>query len=280
MRAAVLALLALSALSCAEAPPPASAPDPAPASGAAVPLREPTPAVPERSPLDALDAPVPADVTVALRREDADRFTVRVERRGHVVALRLHDARATGDGAAELPDVARGAPGSPIVWEATDPATLVTTRGLVELDPAGEPRLRLTAAPREVASDTTARHACRAHEDGAGGVAVLCRVSAFATVERLTRASPKEGVWVAPGFARSLLRVDLDARAGAADAAAIGYTDGLTGFVVRAELSRVAGEASPAVVIQSAERVQPSFGGRGFSGMGMRRMSLPLEHEL
>jgi len=244
-------VLAAIALGCSAPPDPAPVPEvplaPLP------PLSRPT--EPPADPLRALDEPVPEGVTVKVRAETEGRLRVQVARKGHVVAIRRGAGHRTGDGEAAI-EIAAGE-AAPIVWETTDPVTLVTTRGLIELDGDGA-RLRLTAPPEVIASETRRLHACRAHDDTAGGFAVICRTRDFASALNVTGG---EAPWIAARASRTLVRVELTPEPGAADALVLGYADGATGVVVRAEASRVAGEDRPVIVIQSAERPQPSAAG-------------------
>jgi hypothetical protein len=249
VRRALFAAAAL-ALGCSAPPDPAPVPE--------VPLAPlppvSRPAAPPEDPVRALDTPVPEDVTVHVKRATEGRLQVQVKRKGHVVALRRGAGHRNGDGEAAI-EVAAAGDTMPIVWETTDPVTLVTTRGLVEIDAGGGARLRLVAPPEVIASETRRLHACRAHDDPAGGFAVICRVRGFASAVNVTEHGAP---WIATSASRTMLRFDLAPEPGAADAVVLGYADGVTGVVVRAEASRVAGEDRPAIVIQSAERAQPS----------------------
>jgi hypothetical protein len=257
VKTTLLAPLGLLALSCAHpAPPQATPAAPEPTAAEPTPARAPLPAPAPPAPLAAIEGAPPQDLTLVVRPQREGRFAVRLQRKGHLVALRQGEARASGDGRAELDAATSSAPGTPIVWETSDPVTLVTTRGLVELESADAARLRLAEAPQVVASETRGLHACRAHEDGTGGATVICRVRALAAATNLTRGA-RDGVWAAAGAERTLLRLDLAVPPEGADAVAIGYGSGRTGVVVRAEASRVAGEERPVIVIQSAERAQP-----------------------
>ncbi|MFT3769420.1 MAG: hypothetical protein QM820_28615 [Minicystis sp.] len=277
MRTTIIAPLFVLAIACGHAPAEdAPTPDMAPAEittpepafetkapggretgrGPVLLARAPAPSLKAASIL-ATDGAVPAAMTLKVQLESEHRWAVRVQCKGRIVALRQGDSHASGDGEAALANVMSSAREAPIVWETTDPATLVTTRGLVELDTEGDAHLRLAEAPAVVASETHRRHACNAHEDGVGGFTVICRVRGFASAVSLTRENAHDGVWATSNIERLILRFDLAARTGTADAIAIGYADGTTGVVVRAETSRVAGEDRPAIVIQSAERKQP-----------------------
>lgn len=249
--------LSLAACSIAPAgdPPPTPEPPPPPPAITAAPAEAST--APAAAGIQATPDPVPADVKLVIDRETEHRWEVGVARKGYLIALRQGSDSAAGNGEARLAHVMSTARGVPIVWEATDPVTLVTTRGLVEIDTEGEARLRMTEAPMPVAGDTRLRHACRAHEDGAGAFIAVCRVRGFAAAESVTRSSPREGVWIFPGADRTLIRAELGAQPDAADAVAVGYPDGLEGVVVRIEATRVAGEDQGTIVIQSASRKQP-----------------------
>jgi hypothetical protein len=214
-------------------------------------------------------APAPADVKVDVRRDGKGGARITVNRKGFVITLRRGSERVVAAEQASLPLLRGDAAATQMIWETTALATLVTTRGLVVLDEAsaqGGPgpragrlpsaKLRLGAAPVLRAVDSGLLHACVAQDDGLGAFTVLCRVDAMPSATSLTGASNRESIAVVPGEP-SLVRVDLAAAESGVAAAVVGYTDGLSGVVIRAEASRLAGEDHPVVTVVSASRQQP-----------------------
>ncbi len=130
---------------------------------------------------------VPQDVVASVRRvKGEDGWQVRLARKGHLVALRHGGARTAGEGEAVLA-LADGE-ADPVVWETTKLDTLATVRGTLRLEGAGSPRAltRLVEAPVPAGRQDGPLHTCAAHEDGAGGFTVLCRVHARATAANVT----------------------------------------------------------------------------------------------
>ena len=206
-------------------------------------------------------SPVPADVTVDVRRATGGGWSVRLARKGYLVALRHGGTRTASADQATLalaPDDAE-----PLVWEATHFDTLVTTRGTVRLQAAiagaAKPRalVHLAEPPVPAGREERARHLCEGHEDGAGGFAVLCRVQAVPSAANVTGDDAKADVWVAADRPAPVVRLDLPASPAGVEARMVGYAVGAQGVVVRAEASRVAGEDRPALALLSADRAQP-----------------------
>lgn len=219
-----------------------------------------------RASIVAIDAPVPADVKIEVRRDGAEGVVISVRRKDHVVTLRRGDARVVAAEQAQI-RIHRGEEGdAPLIWETTAPGSLATTRGLVVLAPPADASsragtlpsavLRLAAAPVALARDAGPRHACVAEDDGLGGFTVLCRVDAFASAASLTGSTPREGITLVGGD-HPLVRVDLPAPEAGVSAALVGYTDGFNGIVIRAEASRVPGEDRASITVVSAARPQP-----------------------
>ena len=240
------------------------APEPAPAAAAddvdpdpvAVPV--PPPEVRETS------APVPADVTASVRPAKGGGWSVRLSRRGQLVAVRHGSVRAAAAGEASL--VLAAGDAEPVIWETTRLDTLATVRGTIHvegLEAGGKPlaRLRLAEAPVPAGREARRLHTCAAHEDGAGGFTVLCRVRARPGAASVTGDDDKADVWVVPADATgaSVARLDLPASSAGVAARVLGYSAGVDGVVVRAEASRVAGEPRPVLSLLSAERAQPQI---------------------
>jgi len=252
------------------------APEPVAARVAPPPLAAPA-EVTEPAPLEALTpqplplpeaairetrAPVPGDVAVDVRKGNGAAWSVRLSRKGYLVAMRRGDARSAGANQATLAML----PGDvePVVWEATRLDTLATTRGTLRLEAplAGQPKPRplihLAEAPVAAGREERRLHVCSAHEDGAGGFSVLCQVRANPTAANVTGDDEKADVWVTAGSGGSpVVRLDLPASPAGVEARMVGYAAGADGVVIRAEASRVAGEAQPVLTLFSADRPQP-----------------------
>ncbi len=200
---------------------------------------------------------MPADV-VASVRPGADGWQVRLTRKGHLVALRHGAARTAGEGEATLA-LADGGEAEPVVWETTKLDTLATVRGTLRLDGAGKPRatLHVVEAPVPAGRQDGPLHTCAAHEDGAGGFTVLCRVHARASVANVTSEETSADVWVAGHEATPVVRLDLPASPAGFEARVMGYSHGVEGVVVRAEASRAAGEERSVLALLASERAQP-----------------------
>jgi hypothetical protein len=198
---------------------------------------------------------VPPGLLVQVERE-----LVTVRHPGRLVALRAGDALATGRDWAAVRVTGEAA--MRLVWESTEAATLSTTRGVVELG-AGEARAEATAAPRPAGEHRGRAHLCRAHEDGDGGLAVVCRVDGPG--QRVRAANLLSGevleharVITARDGQRPvhLARLDLP-RVDGARAFALTYLVGTRAVLVRAEASRLPGELAPTLFLGASERVQP-----------------------
>jgi hypothetical protein len=210
-------------------------------------------AAPRPPPIQAIPRAAPSDVVVDARAAGDASWSLRVRRDGHLVVLRRPGKRAAGAKEASMV-VGRDDPG-PLVWETTSLDSLATTRGLVELDREGA-RLALADAPVPLGREIRPLHRCDSYEDGLGGFTVLCRVERVVEAENVASADPAEGVVVIPGRT-TVVRLDLPATPGAADARVIGYADGRMGHVIRAEASLLPGEAKPSLAVFSSERIQP-----------------------
>lgn len=222
-------------------------------------IAEPSPApLPPSAPaIRETSAPVPGDLEASVRPASAGGWTVRLARKGYLVAMRHGGVRTAAANQATLVL----APGDvePVVWEATQLDSLVTTRGTLALDEtAVKPRasLRMAEAPAPAGREERRLHTCAAHEDGAGGFTVLCRVRSNPTAANVTGTDANADVWVAGGPS-PVVRLDLPASPEGVEARVLGYAAGADGVVVRAEASRVAGESRPVLTLVSADRAQP-----------------------
>jgi hypothetical protein len=133
------------------------------------------------------------------------------------------------------------------------------------------PRLSLATTAPIVRRHAERRHACEAHGDGSGGFTVLCRVDPEARrvgVANVTDPRPLEDVWAMPvpkpkrapagRAAATLVRLDLPLRPGESRGRVVGYVDGLTGVVVRAEASWLHAEPEPSLALLASARTQPT----------------------
>jgi len=224
--------------------------------------------------------PLPSDITADVRADEtanarASTWRVTVRRPGQLVALRTAGVRAAGEDwvAVRIEGEASGASEfEPMTWETTDPKTLATTRGLLRLAPEGSAltaRLSLAAPAPVVRHEAERRHVCEAHGDGSGGFTVLCKIDGEGRrvgVANVTDPRPLEDVWtMAPQAPKktgrrgsTVVRLDLPLGPGAARARVLGYVDGMTGVVVRAEASWLHGEPEPSLTVLTTARAQPA----------------------
>ncbi len=207
------------------------------------------------------EAPPPSDLRLRIEKGE-DGWAIVAERRGDVVSLRQGDERATGVDKASL----ELAPASKaVVVEATRGKSLETTRVVVHVaktDGATPPAFaaHLAEAPAAAGADQRDAHACRAHEDGFGGFAVVCRVATEANVGSITGDDGRDGVFEAIARtqgATTLARLDLDLGDELVVSKALAYNSHGRGVLVRAEASRVPGEDHPSLVVASSGREQP-----------------------
>ncbi|UQA58362.1 hypothetical protein [Polyangium aurulentum] len=201
---------------------------------------------------------LPEDMRVVVRPKGA-LAQVTLIRPGHVIAV-LHG----GDQALapnEVSVTVSTDPLVPFVWETIHRDSLETVRGALDFDLTDRARprgkLRTTAQPTPVAEDIAARHACKAFEGTDAGYAVVCRAGSFAaSAARLFGGEPRDRILSCSTDEAAFFRIELDP-AREVDAAVMGYSDGVRGHVVRAELSALPGEPSPELALLSASRVQP-----------------------
>jgi|HubBroStandDraft_6_1064221.scaffolds.fasta_scaffold169012_2 hypothetical protein len=242
----------------APAPAPPAAPPPEPAVEEAADPAGQVLAPPPVTAIRETSAPVPAGVTVKLRKAGASGWKAELIRRGYLVALRRGGERTAGEDVAVLPVAADGGDDEPMIWETTKLDTLETTRGTLrfEGDAKPVPRIRLAEPPVAATRERERLHTCVSHEDGAGGFTVLCRVPVGATAASVTGDDPRADVWMA-GNASRVVRMDLPAPAEGAEARVVGYAMGALGVVIRAEATRAAGEDRASLAILSSDRPQP-----------------------
>lgn len=217
--------------------------------------------------------PAPGAVDIAARMEltatGAHRLVL--EKTGTFVHLAYREVSAGGPdwAAIELRAGERAPAADVAVWEATDPTTLVTRRGLVSFALAAGTRPEVTAAepPRPGPRDISAVRVCQAHHDGESGFAVVCRLTAEVAGVRAARpaaARPLAGAWVwepprAP-FAKKarFVRIDLPLSPGGAEVGALTFVHGARGVVVRADATWPSREEAPALLFTETSRTQPT----------------------
>lgn len=262
MKTPALALVAALLASCAKPEPaPRAAAEPAVAPRAALetapiaaPLDEPiaAPKPPAPPPL------LPEDIRVVVQPKGS-LAVVTIIRPGHLIALLHGGDQVLGQGEASA--TVSTDPQIPFVWETSHRDSLETVRGVLEFDLSDRARprgkLRATAQPAAVAQDIAGRHACKAFELGDEGYSVVCRAGSFAaSAARLFGGEPRERILSLAGDEQSFFRIELDPKR-EVDAAVLGYSDGVRGHVVRAELTALPGEPRPALALLSASRAQP-----------------------
>jgi hypothetical protein len=264
MRLVTVPLLALLSLAAdgtrAPAAVPAGLPPAEPAAEEAVTEPAPAPLPVPVSSIRETDAPVPGDVKATVELDGAGGYRVKLARKGHLVALRHGASRAAAADTASIAIAAGEA--EPAVWEATSLETLATVRGTLRVSDgkAGlRAKLHLAEAPVPAGRDAKRIHTCAAHEDGAGGFTVLCRIRANADAANVSAEDTRADVWTASAREARVVRLDLPASPAGAEARMVGYADGARGVVIRAEASRVAGEERPVLTLASADRAQPQI---------------------
>jgi hypothetical protein len=236
--------------------------------------RLPAPAEPAEpaSPAAAPEAPpiapageAPRDVELEITPDGRGAHRVVVRRRGFLVSLRDEGARAAGKDWTMLriaPGEGQGGAAGRLVWETTRLDGLQTDRGLLDLTGDGASlsgTLRAALPPAPAASWKDGRATCSGLHDGLGGFTVLCRFAAgvrVTGVANVTGARSLDDAWLVTGPAGPLVRLDLPAARGGAEARVVGMVHGATGAVLRAEATFFEGEA-PALTLGVSERVQP-----------------------
>jgi hypothetical protein len=206
------------------------------------------------------ESPAPPDVRVETKQNESGQWTVTVRRPGYLVALRAGDRTSAGRDFVEA-DI-EGLSGSRIElgWETTDRATLETARGGLRIAAAGdEPHVSWFSLPDPVVAATNhgRLHDCRAFESEPSGFSVVCRVTNGArklSALNLTGEAPLSGIAAADNA--HLVRLDLPVAEGGAEARLIGYLDGSTAVVVRAEATWARGETRPTLSLTAGTRGQ------------------------
>jgi len=206
------------------------------------------------------ERPAPPDVVVTLT-QDGNALHVAVKRSGYVVALHAGERVSVAEDwvSALVEGLDRRV--LEMEWEATEPQSLDTVRGGLRITPAAEtPTVSWFALPEPVvvASRQDRLHTCRT-QVGESGYTVLCRVSKSArklSVTNVTDDSLLSNVWMSSGAAH-VVRLDLPLSEGEAPARLMGYIDGVTAVVVRAEASWARGEEHPTMGLFAATRRQP-----------------------
>jgi hypothetical protein len=214
---------------------------------------------PESKPEPQIVAPeLPADVRVIVNSIKGVKMLTLVHR-GHLVTLRRGDAVALGENSISVPikDTAS------ITWESSERKTFETLQGVVEWDEqAGKspkPRLRATARVSPMRDISSARHDCKAFDGTDEIVTVICRIDSLAVgAVRAFGNQPQDGIATVETGDHRYFRMDLDARKDDFDAVVIGYSDGIRGHVIRAELSKLPGETKASFSLLAATRAQPA----------------------
>jgi hypothetical protein len=240
---------------------------------AASPDAAPSPPAVERSAstIRETDAAPPVDLKLRI-----DKHELVVDRRAHVLSVLHDDERTTAVDEVKVPLGGDGA----YVIEATDEKSLETTRIVAHVDLAADARPKIVAhlaeAPKIVGSDARVAHDCRAHEDGAGGFAVVCRIATEANAGSITGDDASAGVFESVGTT-SYVRLDLDPHEEGAVSKAVAYNSKGRGVLVRAEASLLSGEKAPSFVVLSEAREQPVVRPRRcFRGCSLRAPIDPL----
>lgn len=203
----------------------------------------------------------PPDVTVELT-EAPNALRLVLRRPRYIVALRTADRVEAAEDWVSAGIEGLGGRELGMEWETTDPRSLDTVRGglWIAAGPEG-PTVTWFGLPEPVvvASHQEHLHTCRALGATGGGFTILCRVARSArklSVTNVTDESLLSNVWMSAGAAH-IARLDLPLGEGDAPARLMGYVDGVTAVVVRAEASWVRGEEHPTLALFAATRRQP-----------------------
>jgi hypothetical protein len=235
-----------------------------------------------------LDTSAPRGLSVAVKREGKDQVRVSLRRPGHMVTLSCGDQRDVGRESASIRLPYAGGSSAPeLAWETADWSSLSVARGALRLVTDAWGALggvsSLVDTPAPVASLEGRLHRCVAYADGAGGFTALCRVGPASRqvgaadltsnkpkvelapwrigAANLTSGDPRQGVWLVHGDASSglgdaLVRLDVPLLLGSVEGRLVGYLEGATSVVIRAEASRLPGE-EPRIVLSTASQKQP-----------------------
>jgi hypothetical protein len=212
----------------------------------------------------------PASVAARMERTSTGAHRLVVERAGTFVHLAYREASSAGPdwAAIELRAGDRAPKGDVAVWEATDPETLETRRGLVSfsLEKGAQPEVTTAEAPRRGPRSVSAVRICEAHEDGASGFAVVCHIAQGTSGVRAIRptaAKPLSGAWVwdVPRTPKTkalrFVRFDLPLAPGGAEVGALAYVHAGKGVIVRADATWAAAGEVPSLLFTETSRVQP-----------------------
>ncbi|MDC0743103.1 hypothetical protein [Polyangium mundeleinium] len=267
MKTYLLPLLAASLFSsgCAKpAPEAAAVPEVAPAPAAA-PAAAPAPEAAAASATAPASEPaseppaLPEEMRTILGKRAGQKITLTVVHPRHVVLLVQGDKRVLGSNEVAL----AVDPKEPIAWETTDRQTLETIRGEAFVDLRDDGRfdaatLRPTTLLAAVAEEAEGRHACKAFAAKGAGFSVFCRVESHAVAAARTFGeAPLDRIVNVAAGEHTFFRMELDPGADGVDATVLGYSFGTRGHVVRAEASRLPGEARPTLALLSESRMQP-----------------------
>ncbi|MDI1451796.1 hypothetical protein [Polyangium sp. 6x1] len=265
MKTYVLPLIAVSLLSgCAETTPEATA-TPAPEAAAAAPAPAPAPEAAAASATAPAAEPaaeppaLPEEMRTIVGKRAGQKITLTVVHPRHVVLLVQGDKRVLGSNEVAL----AVDPKEPIAWETTDRQTLETIRGEAFVDLRDDGRfdaatLRPTTLLAAVAEEAEGRHACKAFAAMGAGFSVFCRVESLTVAAARTFGeAPLDRIQHVEANEQTFFRMELDPGADGVDATVLGYLSGGSGHVVRAEATRLPGEAGPSLALLSESRMQP-----------------------
>ncbi len=221
---------------------------------------------------EAREGAAEANAPVArLSRTSTGAHRLVVEKTGTFVHLRYREVASAGPdwAAIELRPGDRAPEADVAVWESTDPQTLATRRGLVRFSLAkgAAPEIAAAQEPRPGPQSTSRVRACQAHEDGASGFAVVCRIgheTSGVRAIRPTAAKPLSGAWVwdvpgpgKKGKATRFVRFDLPLSPGSAESGALAYVHAGKGVVVRADATWASATETPSLLFTETSRAQP-----------------------
>ncbi|MDI1480254.1 hypothetical protein [Polyangium sp. y55x31] len=217
-------------------------------------------AAPASAPAPASEPPeLPAEMRIILGKRAGQKITITVVRPRHVVTLVQGDKRVLGSNEVSL----AVNPAEAMTWETTDRQTLETLRGEAFVDIREDGRLdagtlRPTALLAAVAEEAEGRHACKAFEGTNAGFSVVCRVESLTVAAARTFGdAPLDRIQNVTAGEHTFFRMELDPGADGVDATVLGYSAGARGHVVRAEASRLPGEARSSLALLSESRMQP-----------------------
>jgi hypothetical protein len=178
---------------------------------------------------------------------------------GRLVTLRKGGTDVLGENSISVP--VKDA--SPIAWESSDRKTFETVRGVVEWNEragkAPTPQLRPTERVSPMREISSVRHDCKAFDGKDEIVTVICRIDSLAVgAVRVFGGKPQDGIAMAESGEHRYFRMDLDTSKDDIDAVVVGYSDGIRGHVIRAEVSKLPGETKASFSLLEATRTQPA----------------------